>query len=66
MHMYLCNSKVIKLIFSPNIDSSNIYFKIDKIFFAQKLEKSSKNDVEYNFMEITESSRRSFCNEVQA
>ena len=61
--MFLCIiQKSSMLIFYPNIDSINIYFKVVKIFFGKLLEKKLKNDVEYNFTEITESSRRSFRN----
>ena len=47
--MYLCYSKVINAFFQ------NIILKM--------IRSQLKRDVEYNFMEITESSKRSFRNE---
>ena len=50
------------LIFVQTLIQS-IYILIGKIFFVNDYKKI-KNDVEYNFTEITESSWRSFRNEV--
>ena len=47
--MYLCNSKVINAIFS------NIFLKM--------IRPQLKRDIEYNVIEINESSKRSFRNE---
>ena len=48
----------------PNIDPINKYFIGGKIFFVNtcNYEKKLKYGVEYNFMEITESSRINFHN----
>ena len=50
------------MLFFPTLDSINMYLKVGKIFFVNNYKKKLKDDVEYNFKEITESSRRIFRN----
>ena len=42
------------MLFFPNIDSINVYFKVGKIYFINNKKKKLKNDVAYNFTEITD------------